>query len=93
MKIIDKQNEKYTKPENFGIDDFFYDEVGKRHYVIMTSGTASSFKHHLILICLETLRIVNVGDYIETLINDYFDNASRLIKFNSDHVTMNFNRN
>ena len=34
MKIIDKQNEKYTKPENFGIDDFFYDEVSKRHYEI-----------------------------------------------------------
>ena len=91
MKIIDKQNEKYTKPENFGIDDFFYDEVGKRHYVIMTSATASSFKNHLI--CLETLNVVNVGDYIETLINDYFDDASRLIKFNSDHVTMIFNRN
>lgn len=91
MEIIDKQNKKYTKPENFGIDDFFYDEVSKSHYVIMTSGIASSYKHHLI--CLETLHVVNVGDHIETLINDYFDDASRLIKFNSDHVTMIFNRN
>ena len=91
MKIIDKQNKKYTKPENFEIDDFFYDEVSKSHYVIMTSGIASSYKHHLI--CLETLHVVNVGDHIETLINDYFDDASRLIKFNSDHVTMIFNRN
>ena len=91
MKIIDKQNEKYTKPENFGIDDFFYDELSKRHYVIMTGGTASSFKHHLI--CLETLHVVNVGDYIEPLITDYFDDTSCLIKFNSDQVTMNFYRN
>ena len=90
IKIIGKQTEKYTKPENFGIDDVFYDELSKKHYVIMTSDTVPSFKYHLI--CLETLHVVNVGDYIETLISVYFDDTSRLIKFNSDQVTMSFDR-
>lgn len=90
MKIIDKQNDKYTKLEDFEIGDFFYDETTKKHYAIMDGSFVSAYEY--LLICLETLNAVSIGDDIENMIAEYLDDAACLIKFNSDQVTMNFDR-
>lgn len=92
MKIIDKQIQKYTKPEDFKVWDFIYDETSAKHYWIVANNR-DDFSWKFSLICLETKMVVHQNDSIEYLLWAEFDNDPHLIKIDSNQVTMNFNRN
>ena len=91
MKIIDKQNEKYTKPENFEVWDFIYDETSAKHYWIVANNR-DDFSWKFSLICLERKIVICQKDSVEDLLWSGLDDTNHLIRIYSDQVTMSFDR-
>ena len=91
MKIIDNQNQKYTRPIDFEVKDFFYDENSEKHYWIINNDKDGTC-WRLNLICLETQTSIRRADDIRVLLHDSLKDTSHLIKIDSDQVTMNFYR-
>lgn len=91
MKIIDKQNEKHTKPENFEVWNFIYDEATGKHYWIVAND-GCYFVSKLSLICLERKIVICQKDSVEGLLRSGLDDTNHLIRIYSDQVTMSFDR-
>lgn len=92
MKIIDKQIQKYTKPEDFKVWDFIYDETSAKHYWIVANNR-DDFSWKFSLICLERKIVICQKDSVEDLLWSGLGDTNHLIRIYSDQVTMNFNRN
>ena len=88
MKIIDERNKKYTKPEEFEVGDFFYNEINDCHYWIVPSAGCCKYA----LICLEDKREIYERSDIEFLLRDPFHDDPRLIKIPSSQVTIKLSR-
>lgn len=86
MNIIDNLNKHYTESEDFEVGDWFYDEIGRKHFHIVENMDEDEY----MLYQVEADTVWGACSDIELLIESNIADTSRLVKIPKDKVHIVF---